>query len=860
MVEGSFEHAVLTTYSFNLPFFEKWVLGALWAARVRNVVVFVDPTRLGEALEDHAGSVAGRAYDLVASRRALLAFHPKLILLAGAEGQRLCVSSANLTADGLLRNLEVGVGLDSAEPSHRQVIRQGAEFLRRLSQEEDCPPHTAELVERATRHAIELEGSATRYRFIHNLDEPLAAHFAESTAARATAPYVTIEAAQRIGTSGLDVIVDGENLAAPRGFFDGEWRIEARKFERRLHGKAYWMGADKTGDLILGSPNLSGAALLRTASHGNVEAAVAIQGGAGELSVPPSDPWIEGDLRDAAASRFEASSEGDEEAIPTSFNAWAEAGRLKTTGVPDGTEVEVWEDGRWVSLGRVTRGVMEVGECPFNRIRAIIEGRIAYAIVASPSRLRRRAASGASSGEAGAAAHLPLDLETVRVLEGVLEELYELSERIVVNRPPRLPEPTPGKPPISGGLEEWRPRYDGDEPRIPPLYLDEWQRSKDALLTLIGRVFQVEGRDTPSEPQDVVDEHIDIEELEALSEGKSTDEKESEPATKSTRKDLDKYRRAFDRLLTRGTTFVLEGQVDELVSTAFVYLLKLIEELANNTVEVDGEPEPLGDPKALLKAEAALLIAYRSKGIEDPVALRAAAPHLASCLRKVDQLESISQERLERLAFARASDMLEAGTTSLSIDDEDVLLSYAERASWPRIVRAAAESLQNVELRKHPYPLIIGSSRFTQRLTSPTWELIAFAAPAGLADADPFAIAVFNRDLTSPAAVHLLVCEPAAHELLEVMRRRADDRWVVWSYDCHSRLDLERYASIRPSPSNWRRTASEFDVLADAPAAVGAVAKLVESYCFRGSRESGYQEPPLQIEGDISQGTEAPDR
>jgi hypothetical protein len=48
--EGRFDHALLTTYSFSLRFFEEWVLKALWAAEVRNVVVFVDPHELGHAL------------------------------------------------------------------------------------------------------------------------------------------------------------------------------------------------------------------------------------------------------------------------------------------------------------------------------------------------------------------------------------------------------------------------------------------------------------------------------------------------------------------------------------------------------------------------------------------------------------------------------------------------------------------------------------------------------------------------------------------------------------------------------------------------------------------------------------------
>ena len=57
-------------------------------------------------------------------------------------------------------------------------------------------------------------------------------------------------------------------------------------------------------------------------------------------------------------------------------------------------------------------------------------------------------------------------------------------------------------------------------------------------------------------------------------------------------------------------------------------------------------------------------------------------------------------------------------------------------------------------------------------------------------DADPFGFAIANDQPESPARVHLLVCDPRDHRLLEAMQRRADGAWVVWTYDCYSRMDL----------------------------------------------------------------------
>ena len=735
LLEGRYDHALLTTYSFNVAFFEKWVLQALWAAHVRNVVVFVDPIQLGSALGDLGHSTAGRSYDLVATDVAKAAFHPKLVLLSGSEGSRLSVSSANLTADGQLRNLEAGIGFDSSIPEHRTVIRDGAVLFRRIAASSDCAPHTVELVERATRRPAELEGSNGRYRLVHNLDEPLERWFEQSGGVRATAPYASLSAARAFAErASLSLIVDGGVFAAPGEFFYGDWEVDPRRFDRRLHGKAYWMGDAHSSDLLVGSPNLSRPALLRAAGDGNLEVAILVTGGANELSEPEGAPWAEEGLPELAASRFEAEPAPSEEGSPRSFNAWVDDDRIATTGLDDGQEIESWDGTRWLSVGHLVKGSVRIKGTPPRRLRAITDRHVSYAVVARPIVLRERARSRGSSDQSKAAGELPLDLETVKVLEGVLGELYGLSERIATRGSRAAVEPMgEDEAESESGLLAWRPRYEGDEPRIPPLYLDEWRGTGDTLLTLVGRILQTdEARSSVSEAE-VAAEHIGLEEIEAASEeGDSGDgELETDEPDETTRDALNKYRGAFSDLLERGSEFVSAGAVDELATTAFVYLLNLVDELEDNTVAIEGKLEPLGIPSSMLAHRIDLLKAYEVRELDDPIALRAAGSHLAQCLLHLDRLESLERERLERLAFAWSPRILEVARgdahpdlAPLSSDAVAFLESYAERSRWKGIVDAASDELDAIVMHDRPFPIVCGRASFRDRLASPAWALV----------------------------------------------------------------------------------------------------------------------------------------
>ena len=139
-IEGSYSSAVFTTYSLNLRFFEHWVLPLLHAAGARNVIIFVDEAQLGAALDDHGLRSVGRSYQLVSTRLGPGAFHPKLILLHGEEGTRVCVSSANLTVDGQLsKRRRAELSSTAASPATGRARR--GRFLRAANRRRRARPH-----------------------------------------------------------------------------------------------------------------------------------------------------------------------------------------------------------------------------------------------------------------------------------------------------------------------------------------------------------------------------------------------------------------------------------------------------------------------------------------------------------------------------------------------------------------------------------------------------------------------------------------------------------------------------------------------------------------------------------------------
>ena len=235
LLEGRFEHALLTTYSFNLRFFEEWVLRALWAAEVRNVVVFVDPRELGHALADRAPSAAGRAYHVVAATAAKAAFHPKVLLVTGSarRAPMRLVGEPHRRRAAAQRRERHRLRLPARRPRAPDPRRRRAVPAARAPTR---PPHTAAAIQQpspacptttAPTAPTSWSTTSTRRSSIPSRAPAPPArspHTSTPTAVRGRAPARPRRADRRSSTR--------RTIAASAAFFAGPWTVDARALRR----------------------------------------------------------------------------------------------------------------------------------------------------------------------------------------------------------------------------------------------------------------------------------------------------------------------------------------------------------------------------------------------------------------------------------------------------------------------------------------------------------------------------------------------------------------------------------------------------------------------------------------------------
>jgi len=132
-----FHSSIATTFSVDGAFYDSGIERRLNRDSCRNNIPVADATMLATSLAilPEAFSHAGRRYAVVPAR-AQACFHPKLMLRLGERRARLSVSSANATAAGWCRNVELfgtlawdakGEGADNA--AHGQLIRKALNYL-----------------------------------------------------------------------------------------------------------------------------------------------------------------------------------------------------------------------------------------------------------------------------------------------------------------------------------------------------------------------------------------------------------------------------------------------------------------------------------------------------------------------------------------------------------------------------------------------------------------------------------------------------------------------------------------------------------------------------------------------------------
>ena len=131
----NYDIALMTTFNFDISFFENKILNHLYENDVKKVSLFVDSYELNKALSETTYTSIGKKY-IVNPIEMKEAFHPKVILLLGQSCAKLVVSSANITVSGYLKNNEIFNVFDynDAHPENAKLINSAIKFFEQLNE------------------------------------------------------------------------------------------------------------------------------------------------------------------------------------------------------------------------------------------------------------------------------------------------------------------------------------------------------------------------------------------------------------------------------------------------------------------------------------------------------------------------------------------------------------------------------------------------------------------------------------------------------------------------------------------------------------------------------------------------------
>ena len=104
--ERGYDIALLTTFNFELSFFERALLTGFMANDIRKVSVYVDSAEFAKALSETYSSHIGIRY-MANPVKCAGAFHPKMVLLIGDGRAKLYVGSGNVKNSGYMVNNEI---------------------------------------------------------------------------------------------------------------------------------------------------------------------------------------------------------------------------------------------------------------------------------------------------------------------------------------------------------------------------------------------------------------------------------------------------------------------------------------------------------------------------------------------------------------------------------------------------------------------------------------------------------------------------------------------------------------------------------------------------------------------------------
>ena len=292
---SGYDIALMTTFNFEIEFFERIVLNTLFANDIRKVSVFVDSKELSKALQHIEISSIGRKY-MVNPMQMQGSFHPKVILLLGEKKAKLFVGSANIKTSGYAINNEVFNYIEYS-PEHQEfldVIVNAIDFFQEIN-EQSYKLDNSVLSEAKEYYYYHKAAKNEFVTLVHNMESSILGQIKDIITGRVESidiavPYYDNEL---LAFKQLQEIFDGasvtlyiqnkkstfpikynndnmiaRNMVVFDGFLDGSSGSRSNFY----HGKVFLFKTKDRAYILYGSSNCTLAALSKIyADGGNIE-------------------------------------------------------------------------------------------------------------------------------------------------------------------------------------------------------------------------------------------------------------------------------------------------------------------------------------------------------------------------------------------------------------------------------------------------------------------------------------------------------------------------------------------------------------------------------------------------------------
>ena len=293
--------ALLTTFNFEISYFERAVLNALYDKNIKNIAIFVDADELDKALTESIDNNFNKKY-IATPIRINSAFHPKVVLLLGEEKAKLIVASANIKTSGYTLNNEVYnvFEYNKDNQDNLNLINDAINFFERLNsmsyfQDEKMFNKINDLIYRHRR------SDNNDIKLIQNLDKPVLEQLKEII----TGNVVSIDIAvpyydnELLGYKDLSEAFNCNNIylylqnglsTFPVDFNNNNGivsndniytylKLKSNGKKNFYHGKVFRINTDNKSYILYGSSNCTMSALSKTYHNGgNIECNILEEG------------------------------------------------------------------------------------------------------------------------------------------------------------------------------------------------------------------------------------------------------------------------------------------------------------------------------------------------------------------------------------------------------------------------------------------------------------------------------------------------------------------------------------------------------------------------------------------------------